>query len=147
MRTTWRPARITELAATTLVAVGLLASTLAGASSTGSATSPVKPAAGTSGRTVPDVVPSDTLVDDGPLLTASGAASGSAASHYGFLSRQSDTKAPIARWNPCAGAIGYRVSSVGGGRGATAEVKGAIARIRQVTGLPLVYRGQTRVVP
>src|SRR3954447_13226765 len=100
MRTTWRPARITELAATTLVAVGLLASTLAGASSTGSATSPVKPAAGTSGRTVPDVVPdavpSDTLVDDGPLLTARGAASGSAASHYGFLSRQSDTKAPIA---------------------------------------------------
>ena len=66
---------------------------------------------------------------------------------YGFLSQQGDRSRPIARWNPCAKAIGYRVSSAGGGRGATADVIGAMARIREVTGLPLVYRGQTRIVP
>ena len=66
--------------------------------------------------------------------------------HYGFLSRQGNAKAPVARWNPCS-PIGYRVNPTGGGAGATAEVIAAAQRLRAVTGLPLVYRGTTRIVP
>jgi len=77
---------------------------------------------------------------------AGDASSSAAAKHYGFLSRQGSSSAPIARWNPCA-AIGYRVNPTGGGSGATAEVIAAVKRLRAATGLPLVYRGTTRVVP
>ncbi|GAA4351281.1 matrixin family metalloprotease [Angustibacter luteus] len=78
--------------------------------------------------------------------TGAASSASAASTHYGFLSRQVNAKAPVARWNPCA-AIGYRVSSVGGGAGATADVIEAAKRIRAATGLPLVYRGQTSVVP
>ena len=93
---------------------------------------------------------STSLADDEPsgAVGSTGAASSSSAAstHYGFLSRQVNPKAPIARWNPCV-AIGFRVNPTGGGTGATADVIEAARRVRAATGLPLVYRGKTTVVP
>ncbi|WP_426564363.1 matrixin family metalloprotease [Angustibacter sp. McL0619] len=96
--------------------------------------------------TLADLVDDDDIGDD--IVGEAGAASStsSASRHYGFLSRQGNSRAPVARWNPCT-SIGYRVNPTGGGSGATAEVKVAAARLRASTGLPLVYRGTTRVVP
>ncbi|MDQ4085282.1 MAG: hypothetical protein M3165_05640, partial [Actinomycetota bacterium] len=62
---------------------------------------------------------------------------------FAFLARYGSE---VARWNPCA-RIGYRVNARRGGRGALADVREALSRIRRVAGLRFVYRGPTRVVP
>jgi hypothetical protein len=77
---------------------------------------------------------------------AGDASASAAATHYGFLSQQGNRRAMVARWDPCT-TIGYRVNPSGGGSGATAEVIAAASRLRSATGLPLVYRGLTTVVP
>jgi hypothetical protein len=52
----------------------------------------------------------------------------------------------VARWNPCE-PIGYRVNARLGGARALADVKRAVARIRQTNGLRFAYRGRTRIIP
>ena len=54
--------------------------------------------------------------------------------------------AAVARWNPCA-PIGYRVNARLGGPGALSDTRRAMARIRRLNGLNLVYRGSTRIIP
>ncbi|MGN6635827.1 MAG: hypothetical protein ACTHJ6_10270 [Oryzihumus sp.] len=74
-------------------------------------------------------------------------AAGSNPRAYAFASRPAGSSAPIARWNPCSGAIGYRVNLSHAPRGALHDVGGAAARIRAATGLRLVYQGTTRIIP
>jgi hypothetical protein len=62
---------------------------------------------------------------------------------FAFLARYGTE---VARWNPCA-RIGYRVNARRGGRGALADVRGALSRVREVTGLRFGYRGTTRIMP
>lgn len=62
---------------------------------------------------------------------------------FSFIGRSGSA---VARWNPCK-PIGYRVNARLGGPGALADAKRAVARIRRVNGLRLVYRGATRIVP
>jgi len=64
---------------------------------------------------------------------------------FAFISQQRAGD-PVARWNPCA-RIGYRVNARQGGRGALADTREALARIRRVTGLRFAYRGSTRIIP
>lgn len=52
----------------------------------------------------------------------------------------------LARWNPCT-TIDYRVNDDRARRGALADVKEAILRIRYATGLDLRYAGKTSKVP
>jgi hypothetical protein len=66
---------------------------------------------------------------------------------YAFASRPAGSSAPIARWNPCSGAIGYRVNLTHAPRGVLRDVGRAGARIRAATGLRLVYQGTTRITP
>jgi hypothetical protein len=63
---------------------------------------------------------------------------------YSFIARADNGAA--ARWNPCR-RVGYRVNARLGGRGALADVREAVARIRRANGLRFVYRGRTRIVP
>lgn len=53
---------------------------------------------------------------------------------------------PAPRWNPCT-PIRYRVNTRQATKGALADVKGAMARIREATGLDFVYAGPTSVIP
>lgn len=100
------------------------------------------------GGTVQPIAPARAATTGVVIEGQAAAASGSSRSaSYAFLSQQGSRSRIIARWNPCVRAIGYRVNSRGGRSGATADVIGAMARIRAATGLPLVYRGQTRIVP
>lgn len=78
------------------------------------------------------------------LATATATAS---AAHYAFISRAGHPAAPIARWNPCSGPIGYRVNLARAPRGALADVQGAVERISAATGLRFRYLGTTSVVP
>jgi hypothetical protein len=51
-----------------------------------------------------------------------------------------------ARWDPCR-TIGYRVNAAQTPSGAITDVKGAIDRLSQATGLSFVYRGTTTGIP
>jgi hypothetical protein len=51
-----------------------------------------------------------------------------------------------ARWNPCS-TITYRVNADHGPSTALADVRGAVARIEEATGLDLEYVGETDLVP
>ncbi|MEU7901297.1 hypothetical protein [Actinoplanes sp. NPDC049118] len=82
--------------------------------------------------------------DDGPTASAAGNARGNPRA-FAFLSRSKPTD-PIARWNPCK-PINYRVNLDRSRAGALKDVKGAIQRIHQATGLRFVYRGATKVIP
>jgi hypothetical protein len=62
---------------------------------------------------------------------------------FSFIGTSGDA---VARWNPCR-RIGYRVNARLGGRGALADTKEAIARIRQASGLRFTYQGTTSIVP
>jgi hypothetical protein len=62
---------------------------------------------------------------------------------YSFIGTSGDA---VARWNPCR-PIGYRVNARLGGRGALADARRAVARIREANGLRFAYRGTTRIVP
>ena len=53
---------------------------------------------------------------------------------------------PIARWDPCA-VIGYRVNTEQAHPGALKDVKGALRRVYQATGLRFAYRGSTSTIP
>jgi hypothetical protein len=53
---------------------------------------------------------------------------------------------PIARWDSCA-PIGYRVNLGLAKAGALRDVKGALRRVYQATGLRFVHRGRTAIVP
>ncbi|BFU43194.1 hypothetical protein [Krasilnikovia sp. MM14-A1004] len=64
---------------------------------------------------------------------------------YKFLSRSKPTDL-VARWNPCA-PIAYRVNLHRSGKGALKDVKGALQRVHQATGLRFVYKGTTDAVP
>ncbi len=78
--------------------------------------------------------------DSHPLVvTPSYEPAGRARSHAFFT-------APVARWDPCR-RIDYRVNPRQAARGALKDVRGAITRIRQATGLPLHYAGPTGHVP
>ncbi|MFI7600499.1 hypothetical protein [Actinoplanes sp. NPDC049681] len=81
-----------------------------------------------------------------PLLSQSGTAhpAGNPGA-YAFLSRRSGHDL-VARWNPCE-EITYRVNPARAPRGSLAEVKTAVARISQGTGLTFRYAGTTTVVP
>jgi hypothetical protein len=52
---------------------------------------------------------------------------------------------PVARWNPCE-PIGYRVNAKQARAGALKDVKGALRRVSQATGLTFRYRGSTRII-
>ncbi|SDT57575.1 matrixin family metalloprotease [Actinoplanes derwentensis] len=73
------------------------------------------------------------------------AAAGSAKS-YAFMS-QSDGSGPVARWNPCGGAIDYRVNLDRAPKNSLPEVKTAFSRISAATGLTFRYAGTTSVIP
>lgn len=73
------------------------------------------------------------------------AAAGSAKS-YAFMS-QSQGSGLVARWNPCGGAIDYRVNLDRAPKGSLSEVKTAFGRISAATGLTFRYAGTTSVIP
>ena len=73
------------------------------------------------------------------------AAAGSAKA-YAFMS-QSHGDRLIARWNPCGGAIDYRVNLDRAPKNSLAEVKTAFGRIAAATGLTFRYAGTTTVMP
>ncbi|WP_239145134.1 matrixin family metalloprotease [Actinoplanes couchii] len=73
------------------------------------------------------------------------AAAGSAKS-YAFMS-QSQGSGLIARWDPCGGAIDYRVNLDRAPKESLSEVKTAISRISAATGLTFRYAGTTSVIP
>lgn len=56
------------------------------------------------------------------------------------------SKNPVARWNPCA-VIGYRVNLSKAPKGALADVKGAIKRVSDASGLKFSYKGTTSAFP
>ncbi|GIE74921.1 hypothetical protein Aph02nite_08710 [Actinoplanes philippinensis] len=73
------------------------------------------------------------------------AAAGSAKA-YAFMS-QAHGSGLIARWNPCGGAIDYRVNLDRAPKGSLAEVKTTFSRIAAATGLTFRYAGTTDVIP
>lgn len=73
------------------------------------------------------------------------AAAGSAKA-YAFMS-QSHGDRLIARWNPCGGALDYRVNLDRAPKNSLAEVKTAFSRISAATGLTFRYAGTTTVMP
>lgn len=52
----------------------------------------------------------------------------------------------VVRWDPCA-TIDYRVNATGGGAGALADARAAVARLAAASGLRLRYAGTTAYVP
>lgn len=56
------------------------------------------------------------------------------------------TSSTYMRWNPCQ-KIGFRVNLNQAPAGALKDVKGALARISQATGLKFAYRGRTSGIP
>ncbi|GAA4941496.1 matrixin family metalloprotease [Actinoplanes utahensis] len=76
---------------------------------------------------------------------AQAAAAGSARS-FAFMS-QTRGAGLIARWNPCGGAIDYRVNLDRAPKNSLPEVKTAFARIAAATGLTFRYAGTTTVIP
>ncbi|WP_430787798.1 matrixin family metalloprotease [Actinoplanes sp. G11-F43] len=73
------------------------------------------------------------------------AAAGSAKS-YAFMSQSNGDKL-VARWNPCGGAIDYRVNLDRAPKNSLAEVKTAFSRISAASGLTFRYAGTTTVIP
>ena len=65
---------------------------------------------------------------------------------YALIS-QSQGKGLVARWNPCAGPIDYRVNPAGAPANSLPEVKAAVARIGAASGLVFRYAGTTSAVP
>ncbi len=84
-------------------------------------------------------------------LPAAGAAVAAAAAGnpraYAFVSRTGRPTAPIARWNPCAGPIGWRLNPARARPQALVQAREAFRRLSAATGLSFAYRGTTRVVP
>ena len=64
---------------------------------------------------------------------------------YAFLSRRSGHDL-VARWKPCE-TINYRVNLAHAPGGSLPEVKIAVARLAEATGLSFHYAGETSVVP
>ncbi|MEV0898268.1 matrixin family metalloprotease [Actinoplanes sp. NPDC049802] len=73
------------------------------------------------------------------------AAAGNARS-YAFMSQANGDRL-IARWNPCGGAVDYRVNLDRAPKNSLAEVRTAFARIATATGLSFRYAGTTSVIP
>lgn len=88
-----------------------------------------------------------TLVASSLAAPAAQAAPVSDPDAYSFLSRGLDPTAPVSRWDPCGGAITYRVNPARAPRHGVSDAKGAFARVAQATGLRLRYRGTTSAVP
>lgn len=65
---------------------------------------------------------------------------------YAFMS-QSHGSDLIARWNPCGGAIDYRVNLDRAPKDSLAEVRTTFSRIAAATGLTFRYAGTTDVIP
>ncbi|MEU8817842.1 matrixin family metalloprotease [Actinoplanes sp. NPDC048796] len=65
---------------------------------------------------------------------------------YKLLS-QTDGKGPVARWNPCAGPIDYRVNLTRAPQNSLPEVKTAFANVAKATGLTFRYAGTTAAIP
>lgn len=63
------------------------------------------------------------------------------------FSSQNSPADPIARWDTCAGPIGWRINAGLAAPGALADAKVALARISAVSGLRFVYRGTTSILP
>lgn len=53
---------------------------------------------------------------------------------------------PVARWEPCR-VIGYRLNTAQADPGARRDIRGALRRVYQATGLRFVYRGTTGIIP
>jgi hypothetical protein len=64
----------------------------------------------------------------------------------GSYSLARNTDHSLVRWNPCR-TIGYKVNTREASRGALADVKGAIWRLEQATGLKFRYDGSTSEIP
>ncbi|GLY03824.1 hypothetical protein Acsp01_42030 [Actinoplanes sp. NBRC 101535] len=80
-----------------------------------------------------------------PAPQAAQAAAGSATS-YTFIT-QTGGKGAIARWDPCGGAVTYRVNLDRAPKKSLAEVKEAFRRVGTATGLTFRYAGATSTVP
>ncbi|MEV4344004.1 hypothetical protein AB0J83_05955 [Actinoplanes sp. NPDC049596] len=65
---------------------------------------------------------------------------------YKLLS-QANGAGPIARWNPCAGPIDYRVNLTRAPKNSLTEVQTAFTNVAQATGLTFRYAGTTTAVP
>ncbi|RZU49449.1 matrixin [Krasilnikovia cinnamomea] len=110
---------------------------------------------------VPGATPANASAPTGPAsaaealtsgLVAGTAATGQAAGKprgnpraYKFLSQSKPTDL-VARWNPCT-PITYRVNLARSRKGALKDVKTALWRVHQATGLRFVYKGTTNVIP
>jgi hypothetical protein len=123
-------------------AAGRAAAAAAGRAVTGAAPPALSPEVGDSDLAS---APTLALATTGLLYRSATVGAGSALA-YTYLSRGGSASAPIARWNPCT-SIGYRVNTSGGGSGALADVKQAVALASAATGLTFTYRGTTTLVP
>jgi hypothetical protein len=63
------------------------------------------------------------------------------------LMSQTTTADPIARWNPCAGPIDYRVNLTRAPKNSLTEVKQAFTAVANATGLTFRYAGTTTAIP
>jgi hypothetical protein len=63
------------------------------------------------------------------------------------LMSQTTTADPIARWNPCAGPIDYRVNLTRAPKNSLTEVKQAFTAVAGATGLTFRYAGTTTAIP
>jgi hypothetical protein len=62
------------------------------------------------------------------------------------LQRMAEAPSARGRWDPCT-VIGYRVNRALAGPGAVRDVREAVRRLSNATGLTFVYRGRTTLVP
>src|SRR3954449_13046618 len=83
-----------------------------------------------------------------PTLSASATAAPTAATARGSGSSYalSYSGGRVVRWNPCR-VIHYRVNTARGPKGALADVKTAVARLRSASGLRFRYDGRTKTIP
>ncbi|GAA0475987.1 hypothetical protein Ade02nite_42270 [Paractinoplanes deccanensis] len=63
------------------------------------------------------------------------------------LMSQTGGRGAVARWNPCAGPIDYRVNLARSPKSSLPEVKQAVANVAKATGLTFRYAGTTSAVP
>lgn len=80
----------------------------------------------------------------GPAAASSRATTGDARSFSVYT--MDEAPSVLGRWNPCT-PIGYRVNNRLAQPGAVADVRSAVRKVSQATGLTFIYRGTTSVVP
>src|SRR3954452_615575 len=83
-----------------------------------------------------------------PTLSASATAAPAAATARGSASSYalSYSGGRVVRWNPCR-VVHYRVKLAKAPKGALADVKRAVARLRSASGLRFHYDGRTKTIP